>query len=96
MTITSIEKFDGMTILLTAFQTRVQKRPQKYERIRKLSLRRFYFSFVQNFTHNAFWFFGDTQGARFYDMHGTTLHLFVILFPLQYMGKGFAVETRAF
>ena len=27
-------------------------------------------------------------------MHGTTLHLFVILFPVQYMGKRFAVETR--
>ena len=27
-------------------------------------------------------------------MHGTTLHLFVILFPVQYMGKRFALETR--
>ena len=37
-----------------------------------------------------FWFLEDTQGARFYDMHGTTLHLFVILFPVQYMRKRFA------
>ena len=46
-------------------------------------------------SHNAFGFLGDTQGAGFYDMHGTTL-LFVIilLFPVQYMGKRFAVETR--
>ena len=41
-----------------------------------------------------FWFLGDTQGARFYDKHGTTLHLFVILFPMQYMDKRFALETR--
>ena len=41
-----------------------------------------------------FWFLGDTQGARFYDKHGTTLHLFVILFPVQYMEKRFALETR--
>ena len=27
-------------------------------------------------------------------MHGTTLHLFVILFPVQYMEKRFALETR--
>ena len=54
----------------------------------------FYFSFFQNFTHNAFWFLGDTQGARFYDKHGTTLHLFVMLFPVQYMEKRFALETR--
>ena len=31
---------------------------------------------------------------RFYDMHGTTLHLFVMLFPVQYMEKRFALETR--
>ena len=36
----------------------------------------------------------DTPGARFYDMHGTTLQLFVIFFPVQYMGKRFALETR--
>ena len=41
-----------------------------------------------------FWFLGDTQGARFYDKHGTTLHLFVMLFPVQYMEKRFALETR--
>ena len=35
-------------------------------------------------------FLGDTQGARFYDMHGTTLHL-VILFSVQYMEKRFAL-----
>ena len=51
-----------------------------------------YFSFLQNFTR--FWFLGDTQGARFYDMHGTALHLFVILFSAQYMEKRFALETR--
>ena len=46
-------------------------------------------------THTTlFWFLGDTQGARFYDKHGTTLHLFVILFPVQYMEKRFALETR--
>ena len=46
-------------------------------------------------THTTlFWFLGDTQGARFYDMHGTTLHLFVMLFPVQYMEKHFALETR--
>ena len=28
-------------------------------------------------------------------MHGTTLHLFVILFSVQYMEKRFALETRA-
>ena len=55
---------------------------------------RIYFSFLQNYTHNPFWFLGDTQGARFYDMHGTTLHLFVMLFPVQYMEKRFALETR--
>ena len=27
-------------------------------------------------------------------MHGTTLHLFVISFPVQYMKKRFALETR--
>ena len=27
-------------------------------------------------------------------MHGTTLHLFVMLFPVQYMEKRFALETR--
>ena len=43
-----------------------------------------------------FWFLGDTQGARFYDKHGTTLHLFVILFPVQYMEKRFALETKLF
>ena len=42
-----------------------------------------------------FWFLGDTQGARFYGKHGTTLHLFVMLFPVQYMEKRFALETRA-
>ena len=26
-------------------------------------------------------------------MHGTTLHLFVILFPVQYMEKRFVLET---
>ena len=26
-------------------------------------------------------------------MHGTTLHLFVILFPVQYMEKHFVLET---
>ena len=46
-------------------------------------------------THTTlFWFLGDTQGARFYDKHGTTLHLFVILFPVQYREKRFALETR--
>ena len=55
-----------------------------------------YLSFLQNFTHNAFWFLGDTQGAGFYDKHGTTLHLFVILFPVQYMEKRFALETREY
>ena len=34
------------------------------------------------------------QGARFYYKHGATLHLFVILFPVQYMEKRFALETR--
>ena len=53
----------------------------------------FYFSFLQNYTQR-FWFLGDTQGAGFYDMHGTTLHLFVILFPVQYMEKRFTLETR--
>ena len=48
-------------------------------------------------THTTlFWFLGDTQGARFYDKHGTTLHLFVILFPVQYMEKRFALETKLF
>ena len=38
-----------------------------------------------------FWFLEDTQGARFYDMHGTTLHLFVIyIVSVQYMRKRFA------
>ena len=45
-------------------------------------------------SHNAFWFLGDTQGASFYDKHGTTLHLFVMLFPVQYMEKSFVLETR--
>ena len=26
--------------------------------------------------------FWETKGARFYDVHGTTLHLFVMLFPV--------------
>ena len=43
--------------------------------------------FLQNFA------LGDKQGAGFYDLHGTTLHLFV-LFPVQYIGKHFALETR--
>ena len=43
-----------------------------------------------------FWFLGDTQGVRFYDKHGTTLHLFVILFPVQYTEKRFALETRVY
>ena len=51
----------------------------------------FFFSFLQNYTHNAFGFW-ETQ--RLFDMHGTTLHLFVILFPVQYMEKRFALETR--
>ena len=32
----------------------------------------------------------------FYDMHGTTLHLFVMLFPVQYMEKRFTLETREY
>ena len=30
--------------------------------------------FFKNCTHNSFWL-GDTQSARFYDMHGSTLHI---------------------
>ena len=52
-----------------------------------------YFCFLPNFTHTLL-VLGDTQGARFYDKHRTTLHLFVILFPVQYMEKRFALETR--
>ena len=48
----------------------------------------FYFSFKTSH-NNAFWFLGDTQGVRFY-VHGTTLHLFVILFP---GAIHFALET---
>ena len=55
----------------------------------------FYFSFLQNFTHNAFWFLEDTQGAGFYDKHGTTLHLFVIYIVSRAIhGETFRVETR--
>ena len=44
-----------------------------------------------------FWFLEDTQGARFYDMHGTTLHLFVIYIVSRAIHEEtFRVETRAF
>ena len=57
--------------------------------------KKFYFSFLQNFTHNAFWFLEDTQGAGFYDKHGTTLHLFVIYIVSRAIhGETFRVETR--
>ena len=32
-------------------------------------------------THTTLLVFWETQGAGFYDKHGTTLHLFVMLFP---------------
>ena len=67
----------------------------------KISKKKIPIFFFHNFifpsfktTHTTlFWFLGDTQGARFYDKHGTTLHLFVILFPVQYMEKRFALES---
>ena len=44
-----------------------------------------------------FWFLEDTQGARFYDMHGTTLHLFVIYIVSRAIHEEtFRVETRVF
>ena len=46
-------------------------------------------------SHTTLLVFGrHTKGSRFYDKHGTTPHLFVILFPVQYMKKCFALETR--
>ena len=58
------------------------------------ALEEFLFFLPSKLHTQRFWFLEDTQGAGFYDTHGTTLHLFVILFPVQYMGKRFAVETR--
>ena len=52
-------------------------------------LNQFYFSFKTSHT-TLLVFLGDTQNAGFYDsiMHGTTLHLFVILFnSMQYTGN---------
>ena len=47
----------------------------------------FHFSFLQNFTHNAFGFVGHTK------VPGSPIcTLFVILFPVQYMEKRFALE----
>ena len=55
----------------------------------------FYFSFLQNFTQRFFglWETHKVPGSMI--MHGTTLHLFVILFPVQYMEKRFVLETKA-
>ena len=50
--------------------------------------------FLPSKLHTHFWFWKTQQGARFCDKHGTALHLFVILLPVQCMGKRFAVETR--
>ena len=72
--------------------------PKKKERNGTTKISRIDFIFPSfKTTHTTlFWFLGDTQGARFYDKHGTTLHLFVILFPVQYMEKRFALETKLF
>ena len=52
----------------------------------------FYFSFLQNFT-TLFWSLGDTQGARFYDKYGTTLHLFCHIVSRAIHGETFRTRN---
>ena len=92
-------KFHQLHIIFCV-KTRLNKKSQKTTFLRwhmpSCGGRNFIFPSFKTTHTTLFWFLGDTQGARFYDKHGTTLHLFVILFPVQYMEKRFALETKLF